>query len=118
MANSPTHPLVPVHPLSEVRERLSGILARFRRDGQDADPVIFGSHRKPEAIILPYQEFEALIQQRERLFSALDAMQSVQVELPGPFSADHERLMAAYVDGEIDADEAYRRMLSVYQRER
>lgn len=117
MSNSPGHPLaMPVHPLSEVRERLSGILARFRRDGGSAEPVVFGSHRKPEAIILPFEEFEALVRQRQRLLSALDVTRSVQVELPGPFSAEHERLMSAYVDGEIDADEAYRRMLAVYQR--
>jgi hypothetical protein len=52
------------------------------------------------------------------MLSALDVMRSVQIELPGPFSAEHEHLMAAYVDGEIDADEAYRRMLAVYQRGR
>jgi hypothetical protein len=109
---------LPVHPLSEVRERLSGILSRFRRDGDSAEPVVFGSHRKPEAIILPYQEFESLIRQRQRMLGALDVMRSVQVELPGPFSAEHERLMTDYVVGEIDADEAYRRMLAVYQRER
>lgn len=58
---------MPVHPLSEVRERLSGILARFRQDGGSAEPVVFGSHRKPEAIILPYAEFEALMRQRQRI---------------------------------------------------
>lgn len=45
-------------------------------------------------------------------------MRSVQADLPGPFSAEHDRLMSAYVDGEIDADEAYRAMLAVYQRRR
>jgi hypothetical protein len=109
---------LPVHPLSEVRERLSGILARFRRDGGGAEPVVFGSHRKPEAIILPYQEFEALTSQRQRMLNALDVMRSVQVELPGPFSMEHERLMSAYIVGEIDADEAYQGMLAVYQRGR
>lgn len=108
---------MPVQPLSEVRERLSGILARFRRDGNGAEPVVFGSHRKPEAIILPYAEFEALTRQRQRMLSALDVMRSVQIEVPGPFSAEHERLMSDYVDGEIDADEAYQRMLAVYQQE-
>jgi hypothetical protein len=109
---------LPVQPLSEVRERLSGILARFRRDGGSAEPVVFGSHRKPEAIILPYQEYESLTRQRQRMLGALDVMRSVQVELPGPFSAEHEHLMTSYVVGEIDADEAYRRMLAVYRQGR
>jgi hypothetical protein len=110
--------VVRVHPLSDLRAGLSGILARFRREGAAAEPVAFGSHRKPEAIILPYQEYEALTRQRDRLLNALDVMRSVQVELPGPFGAEHERLMSSYVDGEIDADEAYRRMLAVYQQGR
>jgi pimeloyl-ACP methyl ester carboxylesterase len=42
--------LAAMKPLSEVRQRLSGILARFRREGAAAEPVAFGSHRKPEAI--------------------------------------------------------------------
>jgi hypothetical protein len=46
--------VIQVHPLSEVRARLSGILARFRREGAAAEPIAFGSHRKPEAILIPY----------------------------------------------------------------
>ena len=94
--------VIHVHPLSEVRQRLSGILARFRREGAAAEPVAFGSHRKPEAILLPYEvyeRYEALSRQRARLDSALASAQSVQVELPGPFSPDHDREVSAYVDG-------------------
>src|ERR1022692_935367 len=101
-----------VHPLSEVRKRLSGILARFRLEGAAAEPVAFGSHRKPEAILLPYEayeRYEELSRQHARLDSALAAAQSVQSELPGPFSPDHDREVAAYVDGEISAAELYRR---------
>ena len=66
--------VIHVHPLSEVRQRLSGILARFRREGAAAEPVAFGSHRKPEAILLPYEvyeQYQALSRQRTRLDSAL-----------------------------------------------
>jgi hypothetical protein len=83
--------VIQVHPLSEVRARLSGILARFRREGATAEPVAFGSHRKPEA-------------------------QSVQVELPGAFSPEHDREVSAYVDGEITAVELYRRTVARYRR--
>jgi PHD/YefM family antitoxin component YafN of YafNO toxin-antitoxin module len=68
-----------VHPLSEVRQRLSGILARFRREGAAAEPVAFGSHRKPEAVLLPYEvyeRYEALARQRSRLDNALSAARS------------------------------------------
>jgi hypothetical protein len=111
--------VIQVHPLSEVRARLSGILARFRREGAAAEPVAFGTHRKPEAILLPYetyQRYEALARQRERLDWALSAAQSVRVELPGPFSAEHDREVSAYVDGEISAAEVYQRTVARYRR--
>jgi len=108
-----------VHPLSEVRQRLSGILARFRREGAAAAPVAFGSHRKPEAVLLPYEvyeRYEAIVRQRARLDSALSAAQSVQVELPGPFTPEHDREVSAYVDGEISAAELYRRAVARYRQ--
>lgn len=111
--------VIKVHPLSEVRARLSGILARFRREGAAAEPVAFGTHRKPEAILLPYEayeRYEALARQRERLDWALSAAGSVQVELPGPFSPEHDREVAGYVDGEISAAELYRRAVARYRR--
>ena len=111
--------VIHVHPLSDVRQRLSGILARFRREGAAAEPVAFGSHRKPEAILLPYEvyeRYEAAARQYARLDYALAAAQSVQVELPGPFSPDHDQEVAAYVDGEITAAELYRRTVARYRR--
>jgi hypothetical protein len=108
-----------VHPLSEVRQRLSGILAHFRREGAAAAPVAFGPHRKPEAVLLPYEvyeRYEAIARQRARLDIALSAAQSVQVELPGPFTPDHDREVSAYVDGEISAAELYRRTVARYRR--
>jgi PHD/YefM family antitoxin component YafN of YafNO toxin-antitoxin module len=72
-----TPAVIQVHPLSEVRQRLSGILARFRREGAAAEPVAFGSHRKPEAILLPYETYEALLEQRQRLEATRNAVQSV-----------------------------------------
>ena len=115
--NTPT--VIQVHPLSEVRQRLSGILARFRREGAAAEPVAFGSHRKPEAVLLPYEvyeRYEALVRQHARLDQALSAAQSVQVEVPGPFSPEHDREVSDYVDGEISAAELYRRTVARYRR--
>jgi Asp-tRNA(Asn)/Glu-tRNA(Gln) amidotransferase A subunit family amidase len=111
--------VIQVHPLSDVRARLSGILARFRREGAAAEPVAFGSHRKPEAVLLPYEvyeRYEALARQRERLDWALSAARSVQVELPGAFGPEHDREVSAYVDGEISAAELYRRTVARYRR--
>jgi hypothetical protein len=80
-----------------------------RSRGTTAGSVAFGSHRKPEAILLPYEvyeRYEALSREHARLDSPLAAAQSVQVELPGPFSPDHDREVAAYVDGEREITHA------------
>jgi hypothetical protein len=110
--------VIQVHPLSEVRQQLPGILARFRREGAAAAPVAFGSHRKPEAVLLPYEvyeRYEAIARRHARLGSALSAAQSVQVELTGAFTPDHDREVSAYVDGEISAAELYRRTVARYR---
>ena len=54
--------------------------------------------------------------QRQRLVEAIRAAQSVQVELPGAFSPEHDRQVSAYVDGEISAAELYRRTVFRYRR--
>jgi PHD/YefM family antitoxin component YafN of YafNO toxin-antitoxin module len=108
-----------VHPLSEVRERLSGILARFRREGAAAEPVAFGSHRKPEAILLPYEayeRYEALLEQHHRLEAMRNAAASVQAEMPGPFSPEHEREMTAWVMGELSGAELLRRAVERHRQ--
>lgn len=50
------------HPVttSEARSRLTATVRRFREQGGAAEPVLFGSHRKPEAVILPYEAYEML----------------------------------------------------------
>ena len=49
------------------------------------------------------------------MIDTMDVIQSVQVELPGAFSPEHERVVATHIADEIDADEAYRRVLLLYQ---
>lgn len=107
---------LPVQPLSEVRKRLSETLARFGREGARAKPVIFGAYRRPQAIVLPYAAYEEMVDQIARLQAALDAARSVQVEVPGAFSAEHEQAVADYVSGDIDANEMYERTLARYRQ--
>lgn len=47
-----------VVPSAEARDRLSSYLKDFREKGGQADPVVFGSHRKPEGVILSYERYE------------------------------------------------------------
>jgi PHD/YefM family antitoxin component YafN of YafNO toxin-antitoxin module len=57
------------HPVTttEARDTLTSTVRRFREQGAAAEPVVFGSHRKPEAVVLPYQAFEELRELVEEL---------------------------------------------------
>ncbi len=62
-----THEVLPV---AEAREGFSKVVARFRAEGLASRPVIFGSHRKPEAVTIPYELFQALLPAIEDVLSA------------------------------------------------
>ncbi len=47
--------------ISDARQHLTGHVARFRAEGLEAEPVIFGDRRRPEAALLPYEMFELLL---------------------------------------------------------
>ena len=47
-----------VRPTSEVRAELSQITRRF--DAGDGKPVFFGSHRRPQAVLVPFATWERL----------------------------------------------------------
>jgi antitoxin StbD len=49
-----------VLPTSEARRLLTTITAVFREHGVASGPVVFGSHRRPEAAIVPYELIELL----------------------------------------------------------
>lgn len=50
---------------------LPAMLERFRQDG-DAEPVVIGAHRRPEAVVLSYERYLQLAGGRERVAAALD----------------------------------------------
>jgi predicted nucleotidyltransferase len=53
------NPATEVVPVAEARAALSGVLREFRDRGPDAVPVVIGSHRRPEAVLVPYERFVA-----------------------------------------------------------
>jgi len=73
-------PASEVLPTSEARAALSLTLDRFRREGVTAVPVVFGSHRKPEGVVLPYAMFERLLPAIEDVLLA----ESVRARLANP----------------------------------
>ncbi|WP_188743663.1 hypothetical protein [Agromyces bauzanensis] len=52
---------LPVLPSREARAAMSGALARFRERGAAAEPVVFGAHRKPEAVVIPFELYAELL---------------------------------------------------------
>lgn len=56
----------------EAREALPATLVRFRKDGADAEPVVIGARRRPEAVVLSYERYPQLAGGRERVAGALD----------------------------------------------
>ena len=56
--------------ISDTRRDLTGHVARFRAEGLDAEPVVFGDHRRPEAVLLPYATFQLLLDVAEDIVIA------------------------------------------------
>lgn len=51
----------PVMPTNEARGVLPQTLARFRERGVLAEPMVFGTHRRPEAVVIPYELYAELL---------------------------------------------------------
>ena len=56
----------------EIRAQLPALLERFRQAGPDAEPVVIGARRRPEAVVLSYERYLQLAGGRERVAAALD----------------------------------------------
>ena len=50
-----------VQATSIARAELTTRVSEFRGLGDDARPIVFGSHRKPQAVVVPYDLFTALL---------------------------------------------------------
>lgn len=50
-----------VETITDARRHLTKHVGRFRKDGLGAEPVVFGDHRKPEAVVVPFELYELLM---------------------------------------------------------
>lgn len=50
-----------VLPSREIRTELPKALKRFRHEGIAAQPIVFGAHRKPEAVVIPFELYASLL---------------------------------------------------------
>ena len=87
----------------EARAQLPALLERFRQDGADAEPVVIGARRRPEAVVLSYERYLQLAGGRERVAAALDR----QAQEAGEMIAADEALKVA--DEELHAMRRQRR---------
>ena len=78
------------------------------------DPVFVGAHRKPEVVVMSVAQYEKMAAAARRQ-AADEALATVQAEGLEPSTAAHE-LMDQVVAGDMDAEEAKRRLLERYRR--
>jgi hypothetical protein len=62
-----------VLPTTEARDRLSEILREFEIHGASAEPVTFGSHRRPQGVILSWSLWLELLPAIEDHLDAIEA---------------------------------------------
>ena len=103
---------VNVAPVFEARQQLSQILARFRVEGEESAPVVLGSQRRPEAVLVSYERFratEARLESAEawiaRARADAQALASVRAEGLEPDAFGHA-VAQGVVEGEITDEQA------------
>jgi hypothetical protein len=63
----------------EARAQLPAMLERFRAAGADAEPVVIGARRRPEAVVLSYEHYLKLAGGRDRVRAVLDADEALEL---------------------------------------
>ena len=76
-----------VLPTREARAQLPAMLERFRRAGADAEPVVIGARRRPEAVVLSYERYLQLAGGRERVRAILERQAAESDSRPAPDEA-------------------------------
>ena len=67
--------LVTTISVADARDGLSRTLKRFR-SGAEPEPVVLGSHRKPEAVLIPYRDYVHLTVKQEGASGVLNSLQA------------------------------------------
>lgn len=82
-----------VLPTNEARARLNQIAAMFDRVGAAGEPVTFGSHRRPQAVIVPWELWRQLAPAIEDVLDVDTAR--ARLENAGTQRIDHSDVLAA-----------------------
>jgi PHD/YefM family antitoxin component YafN of YafNO toxin-antitoxin module len=97
----------------EFRAGLAAVLERVSRSPESA--VFVGAHRRPEAVVVSVERYEALQEASQRQHAVAAALASVRAEGLEPSPEDLELFMAVAA-GELSTDELRARVLSRYRR--
>lgn len=81
-----------VLPTNEARARLNQIAATFERTGAAGEPITFGSHRRPQAVIVPWELWRQLAPVIEDVLDVATAQ--VRFENAGTQRIDHSDVLA------------------------
>jgi PHD/YefM family antitoxin component YafN of YafNO toxin-antitoxin module len=97
----------------ELRDGLAAVFDRLRRSPEMA--VFVGAYRRPEAVIVSVERFEALREASERQHAVAAALASVRADGLEPSAQDLD-LFVAVAAGEMSTDELRNRILDRYRR--
>jgi antitoxin StbD len=67
----------PIVPSAEARDQLSSYLRLFREEKEQAAPVVFGSHRKAEGVILSYERYVRLTEVLDELVASEEVREAL-----------------------------------------
>lgn len=99
--------------VSDARSHLSRLLAALTEAGPDAEPILIGPHRKPQAVLLSVAAYEALMRLQDRSAAVASASGSLAAEgLSAPPEADRDA--QEYIRGGITAEEMASRAVARY----
>lgn len=97
------------------REFRAGLAATLDRVKGVADVVFVGAHRRPEAVVMSVEQYEALAESAERQHAVAAALASVRAEGLEP-SPEDLQLFVAVAAGELSTDELRARILRRYDK--
>lgn len=78
------HEPLTVHTSREARDELGEVVRRFREHRADAAPLVFGAHRRPEAVVIPYALYQEIIPLLEDLEIARTTRARIAAGPPEP----------------------------------
>ncbi|WP_051224884.1 nucleotidyltransferase domain-containing protein [Pseudoclavibacter soli] len=91
--------------VAEARESLSRQLQAFRRDPDGVSPVLLGTHRRPEAVLLPVSQYDKIHTHADDVLT-LDNVRRLRIVLEQLAAANNIESDSLRVFGSVSRGEA------------